>query len=479
MSPDRPGAGGVKGAEGVPAGTRSALDAAGCGPVVAGLPADRPNAAGCRVPAAPRPIQAPGPSPSRYSKAQFRTVLLTALSDLPAPRHPPDRSPDHSPDPSPDRSPCGVAPLSWTRWLGGGCCWCVLLLVADGAGVVECRVAALAVVEDLDEIEDRRAQPGSGRPGVAVEQLAFQRGEEALGDGVVQRIPDRSHGSDEAGGVQAAAVGERGVLAAVVGVADQAGWRLSLADGHLQGVQDQFGAQVLGHRPANDPTRERVQDHGEVQPALVGALLGNVGDPELIGTGRCEPALDEIWCRRRGGIAPGQPTTPPTVDALQAVLAHDAGDAFAADMDAQAQAQLGVDAWGAVGATAAVMDLADLFAEQRIRPRPVGWWAAGPGVVARARHTEHAGELGDRVVGFLRIDQPVAAHRRSVSLAKKTAALRRISRSSRRSRTSRRSFRSSSRSAVVRPSERRPASRSAWRTQARTAVSVRSSSRAT
>src|SRR5215213_5467423 len=106
----------------------------------------------------------------------------------------------------------GVAPLSWIRWLGGGCCWYVLLLVADGAGVVECRVAALAVVEDLDEIEDRRAQPGSGRPGVAVEQLAFQRGEEALGDGVVQRIPDRSHGSDEARGVQAAAVGERGVL---------------------------------------------------------------------------------------------------------------------------------------------------------------------------------------------------------------------------------------------------------------------------
>jgi hypothetical protein len=49
---------------------------------------------------------------------------------------------------------------------------------------------------------------------------------------------------------------------------------LSLADGHVEGVQDQFGAQVVGHRPANDPTRERVQDHGEVQPALVGALLG-------------------------------------------------------------------------------------------------------------------------------------------------------------------------------------------------------------
>jgi hypothetical protein len=30
----------------------------------------------------------------------------------------------------------------------------MLLLVADGAGVVEGRVAALAVVEDLDEVEE-------------------------------------------------------------------------------------------------------------------------------------------------------------------------------------------------------------------------------------------------------------------------------------------------------------------------------------
>src|ERR671910_1417882 len=53
----------------------------------------------------------------------------------------------------------GVAPLSWTRWLGGGCCWWVLLLVADGAGVVEGRVAALAGVEKLDGSEDRRGRP--------------------------------------------------------------------------------------------------------------------------------------------------------------------------------------------------------------------------------------------------------------------------------------------------------------------------------
>jgi hypothetical protein len=64
----------------------------------------------------------------------------------------------------------------------------VLLLVADGWLVVEGRDAALTVVEDLDVVEHRRAQPGSGGPGVAVQQLAFQGGEEALGHGVVQRV---------------------------------------------------------------------------------------------------------------------------------------------------------------------------------------------------------------------------------------------------------------------------------------------------
>jgi hypothetical protein len=79
------------------------------------------------------------------------------------------------------------------------------------------------------------------------------------------------------------------------------------------------------------------------------------------------------------------------------------------------------------------------------------------------------------VVGFLRVDQPVTAHRYR-SPWRRNRGLARISRSSRSSRFSRRSRRSSSRSAVVSPSVRWPASRSAWRTHWRTAVSVRSSS---
>jgi hypothetical protein len=51
-------------------------------------------------------------------------------------------------------------------------------------------VAALAVVEDLDEVEDRRPQSGSGRPGVSVEELAPP----ALEPNRIVRHPDVLHG---------------------------------------------------------------------------------------------------------------------------------------------------------------------------------------------------------------------------------------------------------------------------------------------
>jgi hypothetical protein len=37
----------------------------------------------------------------------------------------------------------------------------------------------------------------AGWPVVAVEQLAFQGGEEALGDGVVECVADGAHGGDQ------------------------------------------------------------------------------------------------------------------------------------------------------------------------------------------------------------------------------------------------------------------------------------------
>jgi hypothetical protein len=68
----------------------------------------------------------------------------------------------------------------------------------------------------------------------------------------------------------------------VITVMHQARGGIALGDGHVEGVQDELGAQMVGHRPADDPPREGVQDHRQVQPALTGALLGDVGHPQLV-----------------------------------------------------------------------------------------------------------------------------------------------------------------------------------------------------
>jgi hypothetical protein len=57
------------------------------------------------------------------------------------------------------------------------------------------------------------------------------------------------------------------------------------------------------------------------------------------------------------------------------------------------------------------IDLADLLGERSVGQRAVRGRPRGEGVIAGACHTQHAGKTGDSVVGFLLIDQPIAAHR--------------------------------------------------------------------
>jgi hypothetical protein len=80
----------------------------------------------------------------------------------------------------------------------------------------------------------------------------------------------------------------------VVGVVDQTRRRSTLTDGHIERVEDQLGAQMLGHGPAHHPAGEGVQDYCQVQPTLAGALLGDVGHPEPVRSGWREVALDKI-----------------------------------------------------------------------------------------------------------------------------------------------------------------------------------------
>ena len=69
----------------------------------------------------------------------------------------------------------------------------------------------------------------------------------------------------------------------------------TLPDGHFQGVQGQVGAHwPAGGLPADDPPRARVSHESHIDPPGEGAYIGDVGDPQLIGSKRLEVAPDQV-----------------------------------------------------------------------------------------------------------------------------------------------------------------------------------------
>jgi len=111
------------------------------------------------------------------------------------------------------------------------------------------------------------------------------------------------------------------------------------------------------------------------------------------------------------------------------------------------------------------MDLRNPLSQRCIGECPLRWASLSPGVVPTGGDTQKSAHPGYRVLGLIRsheLEDP-----ESVSRANQAAAFANISRSIFSWRFSRRSLLSSSRSSVVRPSSRRPSSRSACRTQAR------------
>lgn len=137
--------------------------------------------------------------------------------------------------------------------------------------------------------------------------------------------------------------------------------------GHLEGVDDELGAHVIGDRPAHDRSAEDVQDGAAVHLPLTGGVLGDVGAPQPVRGISGEPALHQVLVHRRqrsrpvtfaAGADPGQPGQ-----------AHQPGDPFPAARDIPAKAQLGVHPRRAITAPGGVMDLGDRAGQHGISCR--------------------------------------------------------------------------------------------------------------
>lgn len=159
-------------------------------------------------------------------------------------------------------------------------------------------------------------------------------------------LPDPSHGSEEAGGAQPVTEHPGRVLRAPVGVDDGA-IRAALPAGHLQGIDDQFGADVVGDRPAHDLATERVDDRAAVDPAVRRAMLGDVGEPDPVRRVGAELPLDQVVM---GGRVRAVALLAAVADPVDAGAAHQPCHAFAPDAQAQAHAQFGMHPRCPIGA---------------------------------------------------------------------------------------------------------------------------------
>src|SRR5512143_1599294 len=136
----------------------------------------------------------------------------------------------------------------------------------------------MRVIPALDEREHGLLRLGRAAESTALYQLALQRGEETLGQGVIEAIADRTHRRPYARRLAAVAEGHGSVLCALIGVMDHVRGP-ALTEGHLQSLEHERRAEMGGHRPAHDAPAEDVNHDRQVQKSGPGWNVSDIGHP--------------------------------------------------------------------------------------------------------------------------------------------------------------------------------------------------------
>ena len=79
-----------------------------------------------------------------------------------------------------------------------------------------------------------------------------------------------------------------GELGSAIGVEDKGLELATLAQGHAQCGDDQWGIEELAHGPTDYSPAKDIQDRDQIQPALSGEHAGGIADPDLVGASHNE-----------------------------------------------------------------------------------------------------------------------------------------------------------------------------------------------
>src|SRR3984893_14578413 len=139
---------------------------------------------------------------------------------------------------------------------------------------------------------------------------------------------------------------------------------------------------MIAHRPADDLAAVQVHDGGQIEPALIGLDVGDVGEPDPVRRGDGEAPREKM----RGGrevVTPvgGAPPPWPRHDGADTVTAHQSLDATAAH-PAALRLQLDMDARAAIASAGIAMHPSDVLDELTIGSRSLTLRAGAPSIIA-------------------------------------------------------------------------------------------------
>src|SRR6516164_8546009 len=186
---------------------------------------------------------------------------------------------------------------------------------------------------------------------------------------------------------------------------DQAGARPLCGNGHREGRQWQFGAQMIRHRPADDLAAVEVHDRGQIKPALISLDVGDVGKPDPVRRGGDEVALEQIRGDRKVVTAVGGAHSSwPRHDGPDTVAAHQSLDATAARAAALSP-QLCIDARAAISAVGVAVNPFYVVDELTVGDGSRALRARPPSIIASRRDAEQVAHDRHRIVSAAIFDE--------------------------------------------------------------------------
>ena len=150
-------------------------------------------------------------------------------------------------------------------------------------------------------------------------------------------------------------------LRAAVRVVNQGFFRtwLTRVQRLLQGIEHEVRVHGTAHSPPHDASGKDVDDESHIEPALPGRDIGEVRDPQLVGTIGLELPIDPIqWARRLAVADRGAHDLSPH-DTPQSLTTHKSFDRAAGHRDTL-PVQLPPDLIGAINLQVGLPDTLDL-----------------------------------------------------------------------------------------------------------------------